>query len=132
MDPNKALESEVRAWMDRLSPLTDATRMMSGHMVIESVERKGTQRHSGMRYGVHLELTTLDTELVIELDQEGNTAHEDVYVAIRNAFRLLRRQLVAEQERRRPLSDVDTIVGVGVGVGVAIDDGGLPAERGAN
>ena len=48
------------------------------------------------------ELTTLDTEMVIKVDQEGNTAHEDVYVAIRNAFRLLR-ECYQERNRTDPL-----------------------------
>src|SRR6185369_6331604 len=87
---------------DKLAPLTDAARMMSGRMVIESVERKGAQRHGGMRYCAHLALTTLDTELIIGFDGDDSAGHEDVYVAIRDAFRLLRRQLAAERERRRP------------------------------
>src|SRR3954471_9522170 len=95
MEPNKAVETEVRAWLTKLSPLTDATRMMSGNLVIESVEQRGSRGRSGLRYCARMELTTLDTVLVIDRDGAGNAAHEDVYVAVRNAFRLLRRELVA-------------------------------------
>jgi hypothetical protein len=111
MDRNPALEDEVRAWLVRLSALTDAARMMSGRIVIESVERKGLQRGGGMRYCSRLELTTLDTELVVDGDVEGNAAQEDVYVAIRNSFRLLRHQLVAEGERLKRTRDVNPAAG---------------------
>jgi hypothetical protein len=101
MEPNKAVESEVRAWVTKLSSLIDAARMMSGRMVIESAEQNGSQRHHGPRYHAYMELTTLDAAVIVERDQVGNDAHEDVFVAVRNAFRLLRRQLVAVRARQQ-------------------------------
>lgn len=100
MDPNKEVEAEVRAWLLKLGSLTDAARMMSGRMVIESIERTGAQRNSGSRYCASVELLTLDDDVIVARDQVGNAAHEDVYVAVRNAFRLLRRQLETSNERR--------------------------------
>jgi hypothetical protein len=100
MDPIKDLEVEVRAWMAKLAPLIDAAGMMSGRMVIESIERTGAQRHGGLRYCAYIELSTLRADVVVARDQVGNEPHEDVYVAVRNAFRLLRRLLTANQESR--------------------------------
>jgi hypothetical protein len=107
MDRSLALEDEVRAWLGRLSALTDAARMMSGRIVIESVERKGPRRSGVTCYCSRLELTTIDEELVVDSHVEGNAAQEDVYGAIRNSFRLLRHQLVVETERLKSAPDAD-------------------------
>jgi hypothetical protein len=100
MDTNKDVETEVRAWIVKIRPLTDAARMLSGRVIVESIERTGAQRNSGVRYGASVEIATLDEDVVAGPDHADNAAHEDVYVAVRNAFRLVRRELAASIERR--------------------------------
>ena len=100
MDPSKDVETEVRAWIVKIRPLTDAARMLSGRVVVESIERTGAQRNSGVRYGASVEIATLDEDVVAGPDHVDNPAHEDVYVAVRNAFRLVRRELATSIERR--------------------------------
>jgi hypothetical protein len=100
MDPNKEIEAEVRAWAVKLRSLTDAAGLLSGHVVVESLERTGAQRHGGARFCATVELRTLEANVVIAADQDGNKMHEDVYVAVRNAFRALRRELVVHNQRR--------------------------------
>jgi cold shock CspA family protein len=90
-DANKPAEAEVRAWLDKLAPLTAAAGVTGGQIVIEGL----AQSHHGGRYRAHMELTIPGGAVVVGPDHEGNAAHEDVYVAIRNAFRGLRRRLVA-------------------------------------
>jgi hypothetical protein len=100
MDRSKEIEAEVGAWMLKLRSLSDAAGMMSGQIVVESMERTGAQRHSGRRFSASVALATLDADVMVARDQDGNAAHEDVYVSVRNAFRALRRRLETDNERR--------------------------------
>lgn len=87
MDAVDALKLEVRAWLLRLGVLTaEAT---AGHVLIETIDERRKER----RYRVAMELAMPDGMVVVKHDHPSNTAHEDVYVAIRNAFRAARRQL---------------------------------------
>jgi ribosomal subunit interface protein len=49
--------------------------------------------HKGRLYSVQIDLSLPHHELVINRDHADNHAHEDVYVAIRDAFDAARRQL---------------------------------------
>jgi hypothetical protein len=79
--------SEVRAWLEKLGALT--APMTGGHLVIELVDRGAKETH----YQVHLDLTMPSGIVIVPLDHPNNAAHEDIFVAIRNAFRAARRQL---------------------------------------
>jgi cold shock CspA family protein len=87
MDVNRAIEAEVRAWLDKLAAPMVAAGITGGKIVVESVDG----RHLGSRHRA----------LAIGPDHPANGAHEDVFVAVRNAFRALRRLLADEQERRQ-------------------------------
>lgn len=87
-DPSEAARVEVRAWLDRLGALT--TPMIGGQVVIEAVDEG---RREDRRFHVRMELTMPQGVVVVGPDHPSNAAHEDVYVAIRNAFRAARRQL---------------------------------------
>jgi Sigma 54 modulation protein / S30EA ribosomal protein len=87
MDAVEVVKVEVRAWLEKLGPLT--TAMMGARVVIETVEERRKER----RYSVRMELTMPEGLVVVGLDHPSNGAHEDIYVAVRNAFRAARRQL---------------------------------------
>ena len=87
-DPSEAARVEVRAWLDRLGALT--TPMIGGQVVIEAVDEG---RREDRRYHVRMELTMPEGVVSVGPDHPSNGPHEDVYVAIRNAFRAARRQL---------------------------------------
>jgi hypothetical protein len=89
MEGTEPPRTEVRAWLERLGALTAA--MTGGRVLIEAIDRGRKERH----YQVRLELTMPDGVVVVGPDNPSNRAHEDVYVAIRNAFRGARRQLEA-------------------------------------
>jgi hypothetical protein len=57
--------------------------------MIEAVEEHRKQR----LYRVRMELTMPRGPVIVTHEHPSNTAHEDLYVAIRNAFRAARRQL---------------------------------------
>ena len=78
---------EVQAWLARLGALT--APMSAGEVVIAAVDQGRKER----RYRVRVELTMPDGPLIVDADHPSNLSHEDIYVAIRNAFRATRRAL---------------------------------------
>jgi hypothetical protein len=86
--------AEVHAWLAKLGPLTAA--MTEGRVVIEAVD----QDHKERRYRVRMDLTMPHGVVTVGHDHPNNGAHEDIYVAIRNAFRAGRRELEAYSQSR--------------------------------
>ena len=87
MDAAEAARLEVRAWLPRLGALT--ADLTGAHVLIEAIDERRQQR----LYRVRMDLTMPAGNVVVTHDHPSNVAHEDVYVAIRNAFRAARRQL---------------------------------------
>jgi hypothetical protein len=81
--------TEVYAWLAKLGLLTAS--MTEGRVVIEAVD----QDHKERRYRVRMDLTMPHGVVTVGHDHPNNGAHEDIYVAIRNAFRAGRRELEA-------------------------------------
>ena len=84
---------EVRAWLARLGALT--APMTGGEVAIQALDEGRKER----RYRVRMELVMPDGLLVVGSDHPANPPHEDVYVAIRNAFRAARRELETRSSR---------------------------------
>jgi hypothetical protein len=82
---------EVHAWLERLGALT--APMTAGQVLIEAVDRGRKECH----YRVRMDLTMPAGVVIVDHDHPSNRPHEDVYVAIRNAFRAARRQLEAQR-----------------------------------
>ncbi|MBC8131350.1 MAG: HPF/RaiA family ribosome-associated protein [Deltaproteobacteria bacterium] len=100
MDAVDAAKLEVRAWLPRLGALT--AELTGAHVLIEATDERRQQR----QYRVRMDLTMPDAVVVIAHDHPSNASHEDLYVAIRNAFRAARRQLEEYFKTRGPLTDV--------------------------
>jgi len=81
--------TEVRAWLDKLGALT--APMTGGHVAIESIDEIRKDR----LYRVCVEFVMPAGLVTVGIDHPSNAVHEDIYVAIRNAFRGARRQLEA-------------------------------------
>jgi hypothetical protein len=81
--------AEVHAWLAKLGLLT--APMTEGRVVIEAVD----QDHKERRYRVRMDLTMPHGVVTVGHDHPNNGAHEDIFVAIRNAFRAGRRELEA-------------------------------------
>lgn len=96
MDPSAAVEQVVREKADKLSQFSD--QITSCHVTIDAPHK---HHHKGKTYAVRIDLRVPDTEIVVSRDPAADHAHEDVYVAIRDAFDGLRRQLKEYEERRR-------------------------------
>ena len=85
------VETEVRAWLEKLNPALIRAGIAGGQVVIAC---KGERRHGqGLRHHVHMELNGSGRTIVIGHDPTEIHPHEDVYIAIRDAFRVLRRRL---------------------------------------
>jgi hypothetical protein len=57
--------------------------------------------HKGKVYSVTLEIHTPELEVRVNQDQHDNRAHEDLYVAIRDAFNVAERQFKSIDKKHR-------------------------------
>lgn len=57
------------------------------------VEQSGRHLHKGKLYHLRIELIVPGRDIVVDRDPSQHHAHEDIYVAIRDAFNAARRQL---------------------------------------
>ena len=96
-----AIEAKIRQRAEKLE--TFFPRIMSCRVVVESHHK---HKHHGVLYHVRVDLKVPGAELVASREHHDNHAHEDVYVAIRDAFDAVRRQL--EDHSRRHRGDVKT------------------------
>ena len=87
---------EVRAWLARLGALT--APMIRGEVAIEAVN----QGRKEPRYRARMELLMPAGPVRVGPDHPANLPHEDVYVAIRNAFRAARRELETQLRDQAP------------------------------
>lgn len=101
MDPSTAIESNIREKAEKLDRFSD--HITSCRVVVEAAHK---HHNKGNLYHVRLDFTVPDDEIVVSRDPGKNHAHEDVYVAIRDAFDAARRQLDEYARRRR--GDVKT------------------------
>jgi ribosomal subunit interface protein len=73
-------------------------RIMGCRVVISSPHRRHAR---GRLYSVRVDLTVPGSERVVSRNHHDRHAHEDVYVAIRDAFQAARRQLEDHARQRR-------------------------------
>ncbi len=104
MDPSPALEARIRELAARLDRFSQ--HIMRCRVVVEPQSRHS---HQGALYDVRIDLTLPDQEIATRRSHPASRAHEDPYVALRDAFRATRRKL-EDYERTRRL-DVKTHVG---------------------
>jgi ribosome-associated translation inhibitor RaiA len=96
MEPSPALEADIRSWVADLESFF--SRIVSCRVKVEAPHH---HHHQGGRYKVLVDIGVPGHHVVIGRSPEENGAHEDAYVAVRDAFRAARRQLEAYVRRRR-------------------------------
>jgi len=94
MDYSPAVEAAVRRRAEELEQFSD--RLIACRVVLESVNRR---HHQGTLYGARIELTVAGRLLVADREPGQHHAHEDIYVAIRDAFDAARRRLQDHMRR---------------------------------
>ncbi|HEX2570165.1 MAG TPA: HPF/RaiA family ribosome-associated protein [Polyangia bacterium] len=87
-DPSLALEEHIREKAAKLDHV--AERITNCRVVLEARHR---HHHKGRLFHVHIELAIPGGEIVVNRDAHDAHEHEDIYVAIRDAFDAARRQL---------------------------------------
>lgn len=83
-----AVEARIREMAAKLERYHK--RIMSCSIVVEAIHRRGRK---GRLYDIHIDLRVPGGELVVSRAPGSDHAHEDIYVAIRDAFRAAVRQL---------------------------------------
>ena len=99
MDPSEAIETRVREKAEKLERLYD--RIISCEVVVEAPHRN---HQRGKLYDVRINLSVPGDDINVGRTGPQNHAHEDVYVAIRDAFAAAGRQL--EDHVRKMRGDV--------------------------
>ncbi len=96
MEPSAAIEARVRklaAELEHFSP-----NITHCHVVIIAPHQ---HHHQGNLFDVRIDLTAPGTQIAINTENRDNHAHEDVYVALRDAFKAARRKLQDYERERR-------------------------------
>ncbi|MFN8640961.1 MAG: HPF/RaiA family ribosome-associated protein [Candidatus Binatia bacterium] len=96
MDPSPAVEEKVRERVQRLEQFYD--RIMGCRVVIEAPHR---HHHQGKVVHVRIDLTLPHGELVVNREPENNHAHEDAFIAVRDAFDAMKRQVQDYAKKQR-------------------------------
>ena len=96
MPPSEAVEARIRVKADKLGRFYD--RIVHCRVVVEMPQR---HKHRGKLHGVRIDLSVPGAELVATHAED-----EDVYVAVRDAFGAITRQL--EDYVRRQRGEVKT------------------------
>jgi ribosome-associated translation inhibitor RaiA len=88
LEPSTALTTRIRELATRLERFFD--RIQFCEVAVELPHRHHRQ---GRQYHVRIKLDVPGTMLVVSNDPGPDEAHEDIYVALRDAFDAARRQL---------------------------------------
>jgi ribosomal subunit interface protein len=97
MESSTAVEASIREKAGKLEQFYD--HIMSCRVVVESPH---SRHHKGNLYQVHIDMTVPDGELLVNHGHHHKDhSHEDIYVAIRDAFDAMKRQLEDYARKRR-------------------------------
>ena len=99
IDQTEALQEAVRKRIAKLERYCE--RIIRGRVVLDSHHN---HHHKGKVYSVGLEIHTPQREVRVNQEQHDNHAHEDLYVAIRDAFNAAERQLKSVDKNHRSKS----------------------------
>ena len=94
--PPLLAEDRIRKRLEKLERLYP--RIISCHVVAEESHRR---HHKGKLYSVRINVAVPGGEIVANRDHHDKHGHEDFYVAMRDAFDALERQLTSHAERLR-------------------------------
>ncbi|MEM9164647.1 MAG: HPF/RaiA family ribosome-associated protein [Cyanobacteria bacterium P01_F01_bin.4] len=93
-----AIEAKVRQQVAKLENLCD--RIQRCRVVIDAPHQ---HHYKGQQYQITIDLTVPNEEIVINREPTAHQAHQNCYVAIRDAFAAARRQLKTYVSRQRHL-----------------------------
>ena len=88
MDPSPAVEARVRRRVEDLQQVSD--RIAASRVVLEAAHKRHRQ---GTIYNVRIDLTVPGGTIAVNREPGEDHAHEDMHVAVRDAFDAARRKL---------------------------------------
>lgn len=88
LEPSLSIETAVRKHAEKLELFRDD--IVSCRVTIESPHK---HKHKGRLYHIVIDVRTEGDEIAVSRMPDDEQAHEDIYVAIRDAFNAARRQL---------------------------------------
>ena len=98
IDQTEAISEAVQKRIDKLERYCD--HIINGRVVLDSPHN---HHHKGKVYSVTLEIHTPELEVRVNQDQHDNSAHEDLYVAIRDTFNVAERQFKSIDKKHRAI-----------------------------
>ena len=96
LEHSDAIEASVRKYADKLTQLN--SEVSSCRVTIESPHK---HQYKGKLYHVVIDVKVPGKELVVSRTPDDEHAHEDVYVAIRDAFNAAHRRIQQYTRKRR-------------------------------
>lgn len=99
LQPSPAVEARVREHVERLERFH---QRITGCQVI--VEAPAAHHHNGAPFNVKIALSLPGAEINVHSQHSDDTAHADVYVALRDAFDVVKRCLKDHARERRAVS----------------------------
>lgn len=94
MEPSPALEARIQDKAAKLSRFAD--RIQRCHVTVDAPHR---HHHKGQLYRIRIELAVPRGTIVVTRESPQDHAHEDPYVAVRDAFDAAIRQLEDHQRK---------------------------------
>ena len=95
MSSSEAIDANLRKHIEKLEAFYD--RIMGCRIVVDTSHR----HHQGNLYDIRIDLTVPGKELVVNRTPPADQKHEDIYVAIRDAFDAAERILKDYAQRQR-------------------------------
>jgi len=88
MEPSAALDAAIREHVQKLEKICGD--IIGCHVVVEAPHK---HHRKGNLFHFRIDVTVPGKEIVVKRSPDGRHAHEDAYVALRDAFNSMRRQL---------------------------------------
>lgn len=99
IDQSEALIDNVNKRIQKLQRFSND--IIGGRVVLDSPHNN---HHKGKVFSVAIEIQTSGRVVVVKQGQHDKAAHEDIYVAVRDAFNAAERQLKAVDKKHRVTS----------------------------
>lgn len=98
IDHSQAVEEAVHKRLEKLARYSDEIQSLK--VILEAPHNN---HHKGRVYHVGVEALIPNHDIVVAHDHHDKHAHEDIYVAIRDAFNAVERRLKAVYDKQRAL-----------------------------
>ncbi len=96
VEPSAAIEAAIREHVTKLEAFH--AHIVGCRVVVEPPQG---HHHKGNLYRIHIDIRVPGREIVVTRDPTAHQAHQDFYVAMRDAFDAARRQLQDYARQRR-------------------------------